>query len=160
MKIRPPRLKARERRILESWANEPDTDYRLRLRARIVLGLAEGRSLSEVGAALGIRMATASKWRRRFEHEGIRGLKDAPRSGKPPKYGESTEERVLYLLTQAPPKGFKRWSGRLLARALRNVSKDQIWRILRKRGIRLGRASAGQRRSPFESVGKKEFDIC
>jgi len=143
MKTRPLRLKTKERRILESWANEAETDYRLRLRARIVLALAERRSHSDVAAALGIRMATVSKWRRRFEREGPKGLKDAPRSGKPPKYGESTEERVLYLLTQPPPKGFRRWSGRLLARALRNVSKDQVWRILRKRGIRLGGSRAG-----------------
>lgn len=143
MKIRPLRLKARERRILESWASEPETDYRLRLRARIVLALAEGRNNSEVASALAIRMATVSKWRRRFEREGPGGLKDAPRSGKPPRYGESTEDRVLYLLTQPPPKGFRRWSGRLLARALRNVSKDQVWRILRKRGVRLGGRRAG-----------------
>lgn len=143
MKTRPLRVKTRERRILESWANEPATDTRLRLRARIVLALAEGRTHSEVTAALGIRLATVSKWRRRFEHDGPKGLQDAPRSGKPPKYGESTEDRVLYLLSQPPPKGFKRWSGRLLARALRNVSKDQVWRILRKRRIRLGGSRAG-----------------
>lgn len=143
MKTRPLRLKTRERRVLESWANQADTDYRLRLRARIVLALAQGRSNSEVAATIGIRMATVSKWRRRFEGEGPKGLKDAPRSGKPPKYGESTEDRVLYLLTQPPPKGYKRWSGRLLARALRDVSRDQVWRILRKRGIRLGSNRAG-----------------
>ncbi len=142
-KTRPLRLKTKERRILEFWANGPETDSRLRLRARIVLPLADGRSHSEVAAALGIRLATVSKWRRRFEREGPKGLRDAPRSGKPPKYGESTEDRVLYLLTQPPPRGFKRWSGRLLARALRNVSKDQVWRILRKRGIRLGASRAG-----------------
>lgn len=143
MKTRPLRLKAGQRRILESWAGGDQFDSRLRLRARIVLALAGGRSNSEVAAALGIRMATVSKWRKRFERQGPEGLKDAPRSGKPPKYGESTEERVLYLLTQPPPRGFKRWSGRLLARALRDVSRDQVWRILRKRRIRLSRTRTG-----------------
>ena len=143
MKTRPLRLKAGQRRILESWAGGDPFDSRLRLRARILLALAEGRGNSEVAASIGIRMATVSKWRKRFERQGPEGLKDAPRSGKPPKYGESTEERVLYLLTQPPPKGFKRWSGRLLAQALRDVSRDQVWRILRKRRIRLCRIRNG-----------------
>jgi transposase len=90
-------------------------------------------------------MATVTKWRTRFAKQGVQGLSDAPRSGKPPLYTRNTDDRVLYLLVQPPPKGHPRWNGRLLARALGNVSKDQIWRILRKRGIRL-RGAAVRRR--------------
>ena len=58
---------------------------------------------------------------------------------KPRKYTEATEERVLKMLDQTPPKGFSQWNGKLLAQALRDVSEDHIWRILRRRGIQLQR---------------------
>lgn len=67
------------------------------------------------------------------------GLNDAPRSGKPAVYSSATEKRVLSQLDEPAPKGYARWNGRLLAQALPDVSKDQIWRILRRHGICLER---------------------
>jgi transposase len=141
----PIQLKIRERKILETWARSGRPGDRMALRSRIILDLAEGRKTSEVARNFSIRMATVTKWRTRFAKQGVQGLSDAPRSGKPPFYSHNTDDRVLYLLVQPPPKGHPRWNGRLLARALGNVSKDQIWRILRKRGIRL-RGAAVRRR--------------
>jgi len=42
-------------------------------------------------------------------------------------------------LDEAPPKGFARWNGTLLAKALKDVSADHIWRVLRQRRISLER---------------------
>ena len=140
-------LKSRERKILESWAESGKPGDRLALRSQIILALAEGRRTSEVARDLSIRMATVTKWRIRFAKNGPAGLSDTPRSGKPPVYTHNTDDRVLYLLVQPPPKGHPRWNGRLLARALGNVSKDQVWRILRKRGIRLRGAPVRRRRA-------------
>lgn len=67
------------------------------------------------------------------------GLGDADRSGKPAKYDQNTEKRVFGLLDQAPPKGYAQWNGRLLAEALPEISKDQVWRILRRHNICLER---------------------
>jgi transposase len=147
MKSMPIQLKSRERKILESWAEGSRPDDRIALRSQIILALAEGRRTSEVARALSIRMATVTKWRIRFTKKGPAGLSDTPRSGKPPVYTHNTDDRVLYLLVQPPPKGHPTWNGRLLARALGNVSKDQVWRILRKRGIRLRGEPVRRRRA-------------
>lgn len=137
MKSVPIQLKPQERQILESWASEGKAGDRLALRSRIILALADGKRTADVARILAVRMATVSKWRSRFARQGLAGLTDAPRSGKPPVYSENTDDRVLYLLVQVPPKGHPRWNGRLLARTLRDVSRDQVWRILRKRGVQL-----------------------
>ncbi|MEW6441966.1 MAG: helix-turn-helix domain-containing protein [bacterium] len=143
MRSAPIRLNAAERKILETWTKSPRPDDRRALRSRIILALAAGNRSSEVAKLLGIRAATVSKWHSRFGRSGLRGLSDAPRSGKPPSYDDSTDDRVLYLLVQPPPRGHPRWNGRLMARMLGDVSKDQVWRILRKKGIRLKPETAG-----------------
>jgi hypothetical protein len=48
------------------------------------------------------------------------------------------EKRVLALFDEPAPKVYSQWNGRLLA-ALAGVSKDQVWRILRRHDICLER---------------------
>ncbi len=64
---------------------------------------------------------------------------DAVRSGKPARYDQSTENRVLRLFDEPAPKGYAQWNGRLFSEALPDVSKDQVWRILRRHDICLER---------------------
>ena len=59
--------------------------------------------------------------------------------GKPAKYDQSTEKAVLTLLDEPAPQGYAKWNGRLWAAALPGVSKDQVWRILRRHDICLQR---------------------
>jgi len=128
-----------DQKTLEAWANSGKTERRLVERARIILLAAQERSTEEIAEALDTRPARVSKWRLRFSRMGIQGLSDAPRPGQPKRYSDSTETRVLAALDAPPPKGYSQWNGRLLAEHLRNVSDDQIWRILRRRGISLQR---------------------
>src|SRR4051794_13652838 len=80
-----------------------------------------------------------STWCQRFGTKRLARLGDIERSGKPAKYDDSTDKRVLGLLDEAPPKGYSQWNGRLLAEALPDISKDQVWRILRRHDICLER---------------------
>jgi len=130
---------ADDRATLESWIRATTTEQRLVLRARIILALALGQTNREVADALSVRPATVSKWRTRFGREGLGGLMDAPRSGKPATYSETAERRVLAELDESPPPGYARWNGALLAKALGDVSAAQVWRILRRHGISLER---------------------
>ena len=108
-------------------------------RARIILALAQGCTNQQVAKHLELRAATVSKWRGRFAQEGPAGLSDEPRSGKPPTYTRETEMRVLSTLDAPPPDGYAQWIGSLLAAALGDVSRSQVWRILRVHGISLQR---------------------
>jgi transposase len=128
-----------ERRSLEQWLRSSTTEQRLVMRARIILSAAKGDDTKRIAEQLSLRQATVSKWRTRFGRHGLSGLQDAPRPGARRLYDESTEKRILALLDQDPPIGCATWSGRLLAKEVGDVSKHQIWRVLRRHGIHLQR---------------------
>ena len=98
MKIRPskepkpkkPRLKVvldREQRIvLEDIARAMTLPYRDVIRARAILLLADGVPQAEVSRRVDLRRRIVRKWAARFVEHGLRGLDDAPRSGRPPRF--------------------------------------------------------------------------
>jgi transposase len=128
-----------ERKILESRIRNSKTEQRQVLRARIILAAARGETTISIAKELKVRPNTVSKWRTRFAKNGLAGLDDAERPGKPSIYLEDTDKRVLSKLDEPPPEGYSRWNGRLLAAALGNVTKHQVWRILRRLNISLER---------------------
>jgi transposase len=133
------RLTEDERTTLHEWARKGTSERRMVERARIILLSDEGQTVNNIAQQLHTRPARVSKWRQRFVQGRLSALSDAPRPGKPHKYTDETERRVLALLDQPPPEGYTQWNGSLLAQALGDVSNDQIWRVLRKRGIQLQR---------------------
>lgn len=124
---------------LKRFARSPRVQARYAQRAQIILLAADGLTNVQIAARLGTRAARVSKWRTRFAAEGMNGLCDDFRPGPAPKYDEMTEQRVLEKLDEPPPSGYARWNGSLLAKALGDISDDQVWRILRKLGISLQR---------------------
>jgi transposase len=107
-------------------------------RARMVLGCLQGKEIQQVARETGASIPTVSKWRRRFAQDGVPGLHDRPRSGKPPTYDAIFRDRVLALLEQPPPAGLGQWDGREVAQAL-GASVHAVWRLLRREGIYLQR---------------------
>jgi transposase len=113
-------------------------EVRMAERARIVLACLEGKEIQQVASETGASIPTVSKWRRRFAQDGVKGLGDRPRSGKPPVYGAAFRDRVLALLEQPPPAGLGQWDGRAVADTL-GASVHAVWRLLRREGIYLQR---------------------
>lgn len=128
-----------EQATLREWTRKGTTEQRLVDRARIILLSDEGLTVEKIAERLHTRSARVSKWRQRFADGRLSALSDAPRPGKPPKYAEETERRLLALLDEPAPEGYAQWNGSLLAEGLGDVSADQVWRILRRRGIQLQR---------------------
>ena len=128
-----------ERKTLERWVRASRTEQRLVLRSKIILLAAEGLLNKEISERMQVRQATVSEWRTRFAAKRLEGLQDSPRSGKPRRYNEHTERRILNQLDEKPPAGHVTWTGRLVAKALDDVSEHQVWRVLRKHGIHLQR---------------------
>src|SRR5271166_871083 len=139
MKARSIALRPEEQADLELVVRRTTSASRDVFRAGVILRAAAGASNEQIAAAMKTRPATVSKWRGRFLRDRMNGLQDAPRPGKPAAYDLGTERRILTRLDQSPPKGYARWNGALLAAALKDISDDQIWRVLRKHGISLER---------------------
>ncbi len=132
-------LSAEEKQTLQRWRRAQKTEQRVAERVRIILWAAQGRSNLEIAAELGTRPARVSKWRTRFARQRLAGLADQARPGKPRQYDAETEKRILKKLDASPPSGHATWTGQLLAQALGDVSAQQVWRVLARRGISLRR---------------------
>ena len=77
------RLSRDERRILETRSRRYTLPYREVIRARIVLLAAQGLENSVIGERLDLPRPVVSKWRKRFFEEGLAGLEERPRRGRP-----------------------------------------------------------------------------
>jgi transposase len=127
-----------DRKTLEEWARSRTQEARLVERAKIILQCVQGHSVSDIARSLRVRPNTVIDWRRRFDREGLTGLADRPRSGKPRRYGADFRKQVLAVLEAPPPKGQAVWDGPAVARHLK-TSVHAVWRVLRKEGVCLGR---------------------
>ena len=123
---------------LERISKSLSAEIRLVRRARMVLGCLDGKRIIDVASELGEREGVIIKWRNRFNTNGIAGLFDAARSGKPVTYDEKWKEAVLKKLEEKPPNNQARWDGPTLATAL-GTSEDAVQRFLQKEGIQLAR---------------------
>jgi len=85
------------------------------LRSRIVLAAATGLTNQQIASDLEIPEVTIGKWRRSFAAQGLEGLRDAARSGRPPKHDAATWQKVQTLACQQPASQ-SRWTVRTLAR--------------------------------------------
>ena len=132
------RLTRKERAVLEARLRAGSTEQRQLLRTRIVLEAAEGLGTREIARELDTTPTTVSLWRGRFARQRLDGLEDLPRSGAPAIYDAKTDKRIRAILDQPPPKGYARWSGPLIAKALGDVDVQYVWRSLRKQRIDLG----------------------
>src|SRR5207249_9994839 len=88
---------------------------------KIVLAAAAGQANAAIAAELGVCTDTVRKWRRRFAASRVPGLKDAPRSGRPPVFTAADRAEVIALACALPAESgvpLSKWSGPDLAREL------------------------------------------
>jgi transposase len=119
----------RDREVLTSWVRSPSIRAGLARRARVVLLAADGTGTNEIVRRTGLSKPTVIFWKRRYAAEGIGGLADRPKPGKP----RTTDDVAVVLRTLEPPPehlGVTHWSSRLLAAelGLSNVKVAQVWR--------------------------------
>jgi len=74
------------RQALEGWLRATSTPLGKARRARAILLLADGVSYVETARLVGLADRHVRKWVRRFVRDGLDGLEDLPRSGRPPAF--------------------------------------------------------------------------
>jgi transposase len=119
----------RDREVLASWTRSSSIRAGLARRARIVLLAADGLGTGDIVRQTGVSKPTVIFWKRRYAAEGIGGLEDRPKPGKP----RTTDDVAVVLATLEPPPqrlGVTHWSSRLLAAelGLSNVKVAKVWR--------------------------------
>jgi len=74
---------------LEAMARKYTSAYYSVVRAKIVLLAAQGLDNDVIASRLDLPRQVVSKWRKRFFQEGLAGLEDRPRGGRPPSFSPS-----------------------------------------------------------------------
>jgi transposase len=73
------------------------------LRARIVVRSWEGQRASQIAQGLGCHPKTVRQWLHRFNAQGVEGLGDRPRPGRPRRLDETQRGQVIGLVRRDPP---------------------------------------------------------
>lgn len=121
--------------ILKRWARSRTLDNATATRARIILGAHAGRPAAEIAASMGISARNVYKWIWRFDEEGLEGLKERKRSGRPRKLCLDEVMEVLTKTVEEGPPGATHWSQRLMAQAM-GVTKQQVAQIWKAAGLK------------------------
>jgi transposase len=126
-------MPAKDRAELTRWLRAPSLRAGLAQRARIVLLADDGVGTNEIVHRVGVSKPTVIAWKKRYAAEGIAGLEDRPKPGRP----ATVDEVAVVLATLEPPPerlGVTHWSSRLLADQL-GISNVWVARIWRKWGL-------------------------
>jgi transposase len=83
-----------------AWSHK--SEYRQRVRAQVVLHAAHGRSNARIARETGLHIDTVRRWRGRFARQGLAGLADRARSGRPPVFTALQTAQVKALACQVP----------------------------------------------------------
>lgn len=125
---RPIDLAEADRRELERLQRSPSSASGLSRRARAVLLLADHVSGAEAARLTGYTTVQISRIRRRFAEQGLAGLTDKPRSGRPPIVTQSRTARIVAMTLRGAPSGLTHWSTREIADRV-GVSHTTVHRI-------------------------------
>jgi transposase len=145
----PVKLTAAQRTLLTTQTRAATAPYRQVLRAKIVLLAAAGLANATIARRLGVTVNTVRKWRGRFGAEGLQGLADRPRSGRPRIYPAAVVAYAKAVACELPATNgvpLSRWSLAELRAELRaellasgvvdDVSVTTLWRWLEADAIK------------------------
>ena len=129
-----------ERGELERLARSRAGEQRMVERARIVLLAGEGCPAREIARRVGCAERTVKTWRARYEREGLAGLRDRPKPGRPITHGPQVRARLIALACTRPPdteQGLRRprWRYGELAEAV-GLSRSRAHAILAEADLR------------------------
>jgi transposase len=101
---------------LSRWLRQGSLSQQLGFRARVILLLAEGLSVTAVANQLQTTRKTVHEWRARYLAEGVEGLRDKSRPGRPTVLTDEVVERILQQTVTEIPQESTHWSVRLMAK--------------------------------------------
>jgi transposase len=136
-------LTAQEAEGLNRMAHSRTAPHRVVQRAQIVWASARGETVPAIARRVGLSALRVRVWIQRFNRDGLAGLRDAPRSGRPRRHDETARGTVM-ALARTKPRGlglpFALWTLARLQQALQErhglyVTPATIWKWLQAEGL-------------------------
>ena len=172
----PKRLKVKtltkeEKQELKSLLKSRNAPIKLVQRARVIQTLIDEPELgaAKAGRRAGYKNdASGAYWAHRFNKEGLAGLEDKPRPGRPPEHSEETRSKVISLALQKPRSlgyPFELWTLVRLQTTLEeeegiHLSGSTLWAWLRDEGLDWKRQHIMQKDMTRTSWKKGGHNLC
>ena len=165
-KAAPVTLDADTRSELERRVRAGTCPQREAKRARIILLAAQGVSSRRIAMEVGMHESHVAMWRQRFLADGLDGLADTARPGRPVTYGH--DDRVmmaaLACLQRDPDDPVATWTYAELAEECHRhgiaVSESQLWRILDDLDIKPHKVRGWLNRRDDPEFWDRVHDVC
>ena len=137
-------LTTEEQEAINKLKRSSTEPYRLVERARMIALAYDGMPVPQIAQKLDRSIPTVYLRIKRFQAEGLDGLKDKPGTGRKPLYSEKERGEMIALARTDPDKlnlPYGHWSLDRLVEQLRErnqiaVSRAQLSRILKAEGLR------------------------
>ena len=132
--LKPLAVSPEVRSELESLAGSRSLPAGLVRRAQIILLCDEGVNQDVIAEEVGVTRQTVGKWRERFRKQGLMGLYDERRPGKPRTIEEDEIAELIRKTIDTKPAGGTHWSCRSIA-AETGLSKSTVQRVWSALGL-------------------------
>ncbi|EHA14452.1 transposase [Halomonas sp. HAL1] len=106
----------------------------LRRRAHAIVLSHQGHTIDQICKILSVTRETVSLWFDAWEAQGLDGLRDKPRAGRPAIYSDAERERLLELV-QEQPHQLKAVQARLQQETGKGACTMTLKRALKKSGV-------------------------
>lgn len=155
-------LSARVRLIVEEIARQRNAEYRLVIRARLILAMADGTGNRELARDHKLDREAVRCWRTRWvallptlnraeisdqdlRELALKGLRDLPRSGAPPTFTAEQIVQIIAVACEEPAKSgrpISHWTPKELAaevvhrQIVKTISPSSVGRFLKSGGLK------------------------
>ena len=136
-------LKAADLEKIEDLLSKSSLSKKMYKRATALRCLHLGKTYKDVSKLLDTTHQTISNWAQKYKTSGLSFLEDKARSGRPREIDASQRAKITALASSTPPKGYQKWSLRLLANKVvelgycEHISHNQVGLILKKTNLGL-----------------------
>jgi len=127
-------LSDQEQEQLRAMVHSRSLPHGLITRARIVLMAAEGATNNEISEEIGLSHQIVCKWRQRYLKQGLSGLHEELRPGRPRSVSDETVASLVRKTLHTKPKDGTHWTIRSIAKQTK-LSHPTVYRIWRAFGL-------------------------
>lgn len=127
-------LSKEEEEHLKSIVGSRSLPYGLVTRARIIIMAAEGATNKAIAEKLDYSPQSVGLWRRRFLEQGLSGLHDELRPGRPRSISDEQVAELIHKTLQTKPEGCTHWTTRSIANETQ-ISRPTVQRIWNAFGL-------------------------
>ena len=121
-------LTVEQKAELSRWAQSRTLAAGDVFRSRLILALADGWSYSQIKERLQTTAPTISRWKQRFEQDGMAGLDPRHKGSQARVANPQVQARIARKTQQKPSDGSTHWSCRKMAQVF-GVSKSTVQRV-------------------------------